>query len=76
MKPETAQALKEHTQAIAKILYEETSSEKLPDLENLEKTVRELLIEHVTPEIGIFLSTKPQVLHQEGQDNSKAVWEN
>ena len=40
MTPEKQQALQEHIQAIAKILYEETSPEQLKNLEILEETVR------------------------------------
>ena len=40
MTPEKEKALKEYIQAIAKILYEETSPEQLRDLESIEAAVR------------------------------------
>ena len=40
MTPEKKQALQEHVQAIANILYEETSPEQLKNLEILEEAVR------------------------------------
>ena len=40
LNPEKEKALKEHIQAIALILYEETSPEQLRDLETIETTVR------------------------------------
>jgi hypothetical protein len=58
MTPEKERALKEHIQAIAKILYEETSPEQLRDLESIEATVRHQVTQYVSPAIGIFLSNK------------------
>ncbi len=60
MNPEKEKALKEHIQAIALILYEETSPEQLRDLETIETTVRHQVTEYVSPEIGIFLSKEQQ----------------
>ena len=57
---EKIQALQEHIQAIANILYEETSPEQLKNLEVLEETVRQKVLEHVSPQIGVFLSKKQQ----------------
>ena len=48
----------EHLHAIADILYEDTSPEQLKTLELLEESVREQMLEHVSPKIGIFLSKK------------------
>lgn len=58
MTPEKEKALKEHIQAIAKILDEETSPEQLRNLESIEATVGHQVTEYVSPEIGIFLSNK------------------
>jgi hypothetical protein len=58
MTPEKEKVLKEHIQAIAKILYEETSPEQLRNLESIEATVRHQVTEYVSPQIGIFLSNK------------------
>ncbi len=56
MTPEKAKELKAYLQAIAAILYEETPPEKLNTLEEIEQTVRQKVIKHVSPEIGVFLS--------------------
>ncbi|MCG6138926.1 MAG: ISKra4 family transposase, partial [Nostoc sp. LLA-1] len=40
MTPEQKQALQEHIQAISKILYEDTSKEKLTNLAGIEEAVR------------------------------------
>lgn len=55
MTPEKAQALQQHLDAIAAILYEETPESELTTLENLEKAVRAQVLKHVTPRIGVFL---------------------
>ena len=62
MTPEKQQALQEHIKVIAKILYEETSPEQIRNLEILEETVRQQMLEHVSPQIGVFLSKKQQEL--------------
>ena len=69
MTPEKAEALKAHLQAIAAILYEETPPEKLNTLEEIEQTVRQKVLKHVSPEIGVFLSKQSQVQPQAEQEN-------
>ncbi len=69
MTPEKQQALQEHIQAIADILYEETSPEQLKTLEILEQTVRQQMLEHVSPHIGVFLFKKQPKLKQAESGN-------
>ena len=69
MKPEKKQALQEHIQAIANILYEETSPEQVKNLEILEETVRQQMLDYVSPQIGVFLSKKQQELMPADQGN-------
>lgn len=69
MTPEKEKSLKEHIQAIAKILYEETSPEQLKDLETIEATVRHQVTEYVSPELGVFLSKKRQEQAPEESDS-------
>ena len=76
MTPEKAQALQEHVNAIATILYEDTPPEQLKTLESLEATVRQQMLEHVTPRIGVFLSRRSQVQSPGALDTSIAAWEN
>lgn len=54
MTPEKQQALQEHIQAIAKILYEDTSPEKLTSLAAMEEAVRSQMQKHVMPEVGFL----------------------
>jgi hypothetical protein len=58
MTPEQKQALQEHIQAIAKILYEDTSPERLTNLAGIEEAVRSQMQKHVMPEVGVFLSKR------------------
>jgi len=58
MNPEKAQRLKACIQEIAAILYEEINSKELMTLESIEKTVRQQMLEHVSPQIALFLSSK------------------
>ena len=67
MTPEKQQALQEHIQAIAKILYEDTSPEKLTSLAGIEEAVRSQMQKHIMPEVGFFLLKQLQV---QGQDIS------
>jgi hypothetical protein len=50
--------LKELTQELAALLYEESDPEEVKTLEGIEKTVRGHLLEHVGPELGHFLSVQ------------------
>jgi hypothetical protein len=45
-----------HARAIAALLYEETDPEQVKTLAGIEAAVRGHLLEHVSPEIGNFLS--------------------
>lgn len=60
MTPEKTEALKAHLQAIAAILYEETRPEEVNTLEAIEQTVRQKVLQHASPEIGVFLSKPSQ----------------
>jgi hypothetical protein len=72
MNPEKASAIKAYAEAIAALLYEEADKEQLTTLAGIEKTVRDQVLEHVTPHIGIFLSAQSQGLGQGGPGISKA----
>ena len=47
-----------HARAIAALLYEDSDPEQIQTLAGIEKTVRAHLLEHVSPEIGSFLSKR------------------
>ena len=69
MTPEKAKELRTYVQAIAAILYEETPLKKLNTLEEIEQTVRQKVLKHISPEIGIFLSKPSQVQPKAEQEN-------
>lgn len=75
MTPEQEQELQEHIQAIAKILYEDTTPEKLTSLAGIEEAVRSQMHKHVMPKVGVFLSKRLQKKEQGINGNSKVSWE-
>jgi len=75
MTPEKASAIKAHAEAIATLLYEEADPEQLTTLAGIEKTVRDQVLEYVTPHIGVFLSARRQEQSQGGCGISKASLE-
>jgi len=75
MTPEQQQALQEHIQAIAKILYEDTSAEQLTTLAGIEQAVRNQMQKHVMPEVGV-LSQQLQAQRRTPAHLKKAFLEN
>ncbi len=68
MTPEESQRLEACIQEAAAILYRNTPSGELKTLERIEKTVREQILQHVSPKIALFLSAKspePSVVESE-----------
>lgn len=58
MTPEDKQLLEVHIKQIAKILYKNTPPEKIETFEGIETSVRDQVLEHVSPKIAFFLSEK------------------
>jgi len=56
-----------HAEAIAALLDEETDPEQVKTLAGIEQAVRGHVLEHVSPEIGNFLSQ--QVVAQPADEN-------
>lgn len=69
MKVDKLKQIKAHANAIAELLYEETDSEQVKTLENIEQTVRQHLIDYVNPEVANFLSS--QVVKQGQEEKGK-----
>jgi hypothetical protein len=76
MLPEKAQQIQPYTEAIAALLYEETDPEQIKTLESIEITVREHVLEHVSPAIALFLSARGPEKPEAAADISKAMSEN
>ncbi len=62
MTPEDKKLLEIHIKEIAKILYKNTPPEKIETFEGIETSVREQVLEYVSPKIAFFLSEKRQEL--------------
>ena len=61
MTPEDEQKLREHVQAIAKLLRKDAGERPMTTLGEIESVVREQLQTHVAPQLGVFLSkTSPK----------------
>ena len=60
MTPEEQKSLEYYSREIAKILYKNSESEMVETLEGIEKTVRAQVLEHISPQIGVFLSKLAQ----------------
>lgn len=69
MTPEDEKALNEHVQAIAKILYQDADKSQMTNLAEIEAMVRSQVQQHVTPELGIFLSQALQRQQQDTRDS-------
>ncbi len=67
MTPEEKQALDKHVQAIAKLLYADADKSQMTNLGEIEAVVRDKLQEHVSPQVGVFLS---QALLAQAMDTS------
>lgn len=65
MTPEEKQTLDQHVQAIAKILYTDADKSQMTNLGKIEEVIRDQLLEHVSPQLGVFLS---QALQKRAQD--------
>jgi hypothetical protein len=56
MTPEEKIALDQHVQAIAKILYADADKSQMTNLGQIEAGIRAQIQEHVSPQLGVFLS--------------------
>ena len=72
MDADKLQQIRAHARAIAALLYDETAPEQLTTLEGIEAAVRGHILEHVSPEIGNFLSPQPAAQAADELGNSKA----
>ena len=75
MDADKLQQIQEHARAIAALLYEETAAEQLRTLEGIESAVRGHILEHVSPQIGQFLSQQQAAQAAGENDASKASLE-
>lgn len=57
MTPEDQERLEACTAEIAEILYRNSNSERLDSLDGIEQTVRQQMLEEISPRVALFLST-------------------
>lgn len=69
MTPEAAQQIQAHIQGIAQILYKNTNQADLVSLEAIEKSVRQQMLEHISPQVALFLSNKSRGQLKGERDN-------
>ena len=69
MTPEKKADLQSHLDAISDILYADSDPSQMQTLEAIELTVREKIQEHVSPEVGRFLSAQLAVHKTAESDN-------
>lgn len=65
MTPEEQKRIHACTQEIAEILYRNTDKTTLNSLEGIERTVRKQMLEEVSPNIALFLSTIKQTIQED-----------
>jgi hypothetical protein len=71
MMPEETARLKACTAEIAAILQRHSDPANLADLAGIEQTVRQQMLEYVSPEVALFLSAVPPDPGADGAANSK-----
>lgn len=69
MTPEDQERLQACTQEIAEILYRNSDKAVLKTLEGIERTVRQQMLEQVSPDVALFLSTVKPVVCEDGCDS-------
>ncbi len=68
MNPSDKLELEACLKRVGEILYKNSNTESLENLEDIETTVRQKVLEHVSPQITFFLSEKRQELIEERKE--------
>lgn len=69
MTPEEQERIQACTQEIAEILHRNSDQAALKTLEGIEQTVRQQMLEQVSPEVALFLSTVKPVVREDECDS-------
>jgi hypothetical protein len=64
MTPEESERLQGCIQEMSEILYRNTPADALTTLETIEQTVRQQMLEQVSPKVGVFLSKRQRAQHK------------
>jgi hypothetical protein len=65
MTPEEQERLRACTQEIAEILHRNSDKAVLKTLEGIEQTVRQQMLEQISPEVALFLSAVKPVVRED-----------
>jgi len=76
MTPSEREELEVCLKRASEILYNNTDTDSLETLVDIEIAVRNQVLEHVSPKIALFLSPKRPKLNEERPEPLKAVWGN
>lgn len=76
MTPDERLELEACLRRVSEILYNNSDTDSLESLADIEITVRNQVLEHVSPKIALFLSPKRPKPNGEKPELSKAVSEN
>lgn len=69
MTPSERQELEACLKRASEILYNNSNPKELETFEGIEKTVREKILEEVSPQIALFLSKRKRKQKKEEKDN-------
>ena len=75
MTPSEKLRLEECIREASEILYNDSEPEKLETFEDIEKKVREQVLEEISPKIALFLSKRKHRIEKGKSGQSKVVWE-
>jgi hypothetical protein len=71
MTPEETMRIQACTAEIAAILQRNSETREITDLAGIERTVRQQMLEHVSPQVALFLSDVPPDPAEDAAANSK-----
>ena len=75
MTPSERKRLEACLTEVSEILYNNSDTESISTLEDIETTVREKVLENVSPQIALFLSQEKQKREREDNEKLKVVWD-
>ncbi|EHJ12936.1 hypothetical protein CWATWH0003_2386 [Crocosphaera watsonii WH 0003] len=73
MTPSERKRLEACLTEVSEILYNNSDTESITTLEDIETVVREEVLEHVSPQIALFLLNKKQKRERGENEKSKVV---
>ena len=75
MTPSERKRLEACLTEVSEILFNNSDTESITTLEDIETVVREKVLENVSPQIALFLSKEKQKREREDNEKLKVVWD-